>query len=303
MSQAGIRMEEEILENYRRAGRIAAEARDLALRKTRPGVLLLDIAEEAEAFIKKKGALPAFPVNISLNDVAAHYTPSHGDARAVGRDDLVKIDVGVHVDGYIGDTAATWSSGSHPLIRAVNGILSDAIKILKPGVTVGEIGSVIQGAAESRDVGLIVNLTGHTLDRYVFHGPPSIPNVRNESSHAFREGDVLALEPFTCPSNGHVKESGITEIYRFLQKRPVRLSEARKILDLAENSYKSLPFAKRWLFREISPVKVSLAMRQLEQAMALEPYSVLRESSGMPIAQAEHTIVIRDKPLVTTRTE
>jgi methionyl aminopeptidase len=151
-------------------------------------------------------------------------------------------------------------------------------------------------------VGLILNLTGHTLDKYVFHGQPSIPNMRNDSEHAFREGDVIALEPFTCPTNGHVRESGVTEIYRFLQRRPVRLPEARKILDLAENRYHSLPFAKRWLFREISPVKVSLAMRQLEGVMALEPYSVLREVTGKPIAQAEHTIIIRDRPVITTRT-
>jgi methionyl aminopeptidase len=150
-------------------------------------------------------------------------------------------------------------------------------------------------------VGLIVNLTGHTLDRYVFHGQPSILNVRNDSNQAFKEWDVIALEPFTCPSNGHVKESGLTEIYRFLKRRPVRLPEARKVLDMAENKYHSLPFAKRWLFREISPVKVSLALRQLGDVMALENYSVLREISGKPIAQAEHTVIIQDKPIVTTR--
>jgi methionyl aminopeptidase len=294
-------MDSEILGKYRKAGRIAAEAREIALKKAGPGVKLLDIAEVAEEHIRKSGAEPAFPVNISVNDIAAHYTPMHGDGKVVGEDDLVKIDVGVHIDGYIGDTAATWSKGPNELVKAVKGVLEDALNILRPGVTVGEIGTAIQEGAESRGVGLITNLTGHTLERFVFHGQPSIPNVRNDSNHAFREGDVIALEPFTCQTNGAVRESGITEIFRFLKRKPVRLSEARRIMELAEGKYNSLPFAKRWLYREISPVKVALAMRQLESVMALEPYSVLREVSGKQIAQAEHTIIIQEKPIVTTR--
>ena len=296
-------MDAEILEKYKKAGRLAAQARNLAIGMCRPGVKLLDIAERAEEHIIRNGGRPAFPVNISVNDIAAHYTPMHGDGKVVEEEDLVKIDVGAHVDGYIGDTAATWSSGSHELVKAVERVLRDAIKVLRPGVTVGEIGSAIEGSAESQGVGLILNLTGHTLDRYVFHGQPAILNTSNDSRHAFREGDVIAIEPFTCHDNGHVKEGGVTEIYRFLQRRPVRLPEARRILELAEGDYRSLPFAKRWLYKEVSPVKVALAMRQLESVMALEPYSVLREVSGMSIAQAEHTIIIQGKPLVTTRLE
>jgi methionyl aminopeptidase len=300
-------MEKDVLEKYEKAGMIAAQARDLAIKMCKPGVRLLEIAERVEEFIRKQGARPAFPVNISVNDVAAHYTPMHNDGKVVGEGDLVKIDVGVHVDGYIGDTARTWSSGNHELVKAVDRVLEDAIKILKTGVTVGEIGSAIEDSAEKQGVGLILNLTGHTLDRYVFHGQPSIPNIRNDVEHAFKEGDVIALEPFTCPTNGQVKEGGVTEIYRFLQRRPVRLPEARRIMELAEGEYHSLPFAKRWLYREVSPVKVALAMRQLEGVMAVEPYSVLKEVSGKPIAQAEHTIIIKDtqggtgKPIVTTR--
>ncbi len=296
-------MEREVLEKYMKAGRIAGEARELALRKARPGIRLLDIAEAVDAFIARKGAHPAFPLNISVNDIAAHYTPAYNDERVVEDVDLVKMDAGIHVDGYIGDTAGTWSKGPNVLVKAVERVLEDAIRILKPGVKVGEIGTVIQDSAEAQGVGLIVNLTGHGLDRYVFHGEPSILNIRNDSGHVLKEGDVIAIEPFTCPSNGHVRESGVTEIYRFLQRRPVRLPEARRILDLAENEYHSLPFAKRWLFKEISPVKVSLAIRQLEGVMAIEPYPVLREVSGKPIAQAEHTIIIQDKPVVTTRVD
>ena len=169
-------------------------------------------------------------------------------------------------------------------------------------MTVAEIGSTIENAAKAEEVGLIVNLTGHTLDKFVFHGSPSIPNVKNDVDHAFKDGDVIALEPFTCKTNGLINESGGgPEIYRYLMDRPVRLTEARRILQAARDQYHELPFAKRWLYAAYSPVKVAMAIRQLEGADALESYPVLREVEGKPIAQAEHTIIVAEKPIVTTR--
>jgi methionyl aminopeptidase len=294
-------MEKETLDKYREAGRIAAEVRAEAEKTIKPGMKLLEIAEMIESRIVQKGAKPAFPANISINEIAAHYTPAVADARAIEPGDLVKVDIGVHIDGYIGDTAFTYCSEKSPLIDCVNKVLESATKIIKPGITVAEIGEAIESTAKAEGFGLIVNLTGHTLDRYVFHGSPSIPNVSNESRHAFKDGDVIALEPFVVKSNGFVKESGVAEIYRHFTDRPVRLAEARKILVIARDEYHQLPFAKRWLYKKISPVKVSLALRQLEAVGALETYPVLKEVEGKPIAQAEHTIIVADKPVVTTK--
>jgi len=295
-------MEKDVMEKYKKAGRIGAETRAEVEKRMRPGMKLIELAEMVDAIIKQKGGEPAFPVNISLNDNAAHYTPPANDETEIKPGDLVKVDIGVHVDGYIGDMAFTYCSEKSQLIDAVNKILADAIKTIKPGVTVAEIGNTIEGSAKSQGVGLIVNLTGHTLDRFVFHGSPSIPNVENELNHAFKDGDVIALEPFTCKTNGFVKESGSgAEIYRYLMDRPVRLTEARRILQVARDQYHKLPFAKRWLYKNFSPVKVAMAMRQLENVGALESYPVLREVEGKPIAQAEHTIIVAEKPIVTTR--
>lgn len=293
-------MEKEILEKYRKAGRIAAEVRQEIEKKIRPGLKLLDLAGMIEALIEQKGGKPAFPVNISLNEIAAHYTPAVADIRVIEPGDLVKIDVGAHIDGYIGDLAFTCCSEKSPLIDCAWKVLENAVKIIKPGVSVAEISEVIENTVKGEGLGLIVNLTGHTLDKYVFHGTPSIPNVKNDSEHKFKEGDVIALEPFITETNGFVKESGITEIYRYLMDRPVRLTEARKILALARDEYHQLPFAKRWLYRKISPVKVSLALRQLEAVGALETYPVLKEAENKRIAQAEHTIIVAEKPIVTT---
>ncbi len=294
-------MEKEILEKYKKAGKINAEIKQEISHMLKPGLKILDLANKIEGLVKKKGARPAFPVNISINEVAAHYTPSFADTREIQEGELVKIDIGVHIDGYIGDMAFTYCSQPNHLIKASEKVLKKAIKIIKPGVSLAEIGTMIEESAKAQGAGVIVNLTGHTLDKYVFHGPPSILNVKNDLNHKFKEWDVIALEPFITETNGHVKNSGTVEIYRYLMDRPVRLTEARKILAMARDEYHSLPFAKRWLYKKFSPIKVSLALRQLGAVEALETYPVLKEVENKPIAQSEHTIIVRDKPIITTR--
>ena len=294
-------MEKEVLEKYKKAGSIAAKVRKHIEGKLRPGMKILDVTEEIEGKIRELGGEPAFPVNISINEIAAHYTPTFNDERVIEEGDLVKIDIGVHVDGYIGDMAFTYCSERNPLVKANERILRDIERALRPGISVAEIGEKIEASAQEQGVGLIVNLTGHTLDRFVFHGSPSIPNIANNSAHVFEEGDVIALEPFVVESNGHVKESSPTEIFRYLQDRPARLAEAREILSSARDKYHQLPFCKRWRVKKFSPVKVSLAMRQLESVNAIESYPVLKEVSGRPVSQFEHTFIIMEKPIVTTR--
>ncbi len=295
-------MEKEVLEKYKKAGRMCAEARRDTEKSFKAGMRILDIAERIEAKIMGMGGRPAFPVNISINDITAHYTPSANDQRVVERGDLVKIDVGAHVDGYIGDMAFTCCTDpDNPLVRCARKALDAGIKVIEPGVTVAEISHAIEETVSKAGLGVIVNLTGHTLDKYVFHGSPSIPNTKNNSAHRFNEGDVIALEPFVTEKKSFVKESGPVEIFRYLQDRPVRLAEARKILALARDEYGKLPFAKRWLLKQFSPIKVALALRQLEASYALERYPVLREAGGRPVAQAEDTIIVSDPPVVTTR--
>lgn len=294
-------MEKEALGKYVKAGRICAEVRQEISGMLKPGAKLLDLAEEIEKKIHEKGGKPAFPVNISVNDITAHYTPSFNDGKTINQGDLVKIDMGVHVDGYIGDMAFTYCSDPNPLVKCSEECVQAAIAVIRPGVTISQISRAIEDCAKGQGFGIIVNLTGHTLERYVFHGSPSIPNVSNDSSHKFRDGDVIAIEPFVTGSNGYVKDSGNVEIYRYMRDRPVRLPEARRILEMARSEYAELPFAKRWLFRQFSPIKVSLAIRQLEMAGALESYPVLREVEGRPVAQSEHTIIVKDEPIVTTR--
>ncbi len=294
-------MERKIMEKYLKAGRIGARARELALKIAKPGLNILELAQAVEDLIIKSGGRPAFPVNISINELAAHYTPKADETRVIKPGELVKIDMGIEVEGYIGDLAFTYCSEKNPLIDAANKALASGIRVIRPGVTVGEMGRAIEKPVKDLGLGVIVNLTGHNLDRYIFHGGLSIPNVANDSGHALQDGDVIALEPFISESNGRVEETGVTEIYQYIQDRPVRLASARKILQLSRDKYHGLPFARRWLVKEgITPLGVSLALKQLEAVNAIKPHPVLKEISNKKIAQAEHTIIVGEKPIVIT---
>ncbi len=292
---------EEEISKYSEAGAIVAKLRKEMLSGIRVGDKLLGIAEKIEGAIFKADAKPAFPVNISVNDAAAHYTPQIGDAKVVESGDLIKIDIGAHIDGYLADMAFTYCSHGDPLIDAAEKALEAGKSVIKPGVKISEISAAIQDAIESTGFGPVVNLSGHGVGRYKFHGDFSIPNVATKNDRVLAEGDVVALEPFVSESAVHVDESEPVEIFQFSQKKPVRSMEGRKILDLAENDYGGFPFAKRWLAKHVSPFKLKMALMELEKIGALQTYPVLKDMQGRKIAQAEDTIIVAEKPIVTTR--
>lgn len=297
-------MEQEVLEKYTKAGEISAQIRKEILEKIKPGMRILELAEYIEKRVLELGGRPAFPVNIGINEVTAHYTPRAGDATAIKDGDLVKIDHGIHIDGYVADMAYTWCQGKNglnDLIKASENAVHAGIRAIRPGARVAEISQAISEAVAASGFGVIVNLTGHGLEQYVIHGPPAIPNVANDSRHELKEGDVIALEPFVCEKNGYVKESEPVEIFSFVQPKPARLPEARTILELAGGEYNGLPFCKRWLAgKGLSPFKISFALKQLEVSNAIMSYPVLKERSCMAVAQAEHTIIVTEKPFVIT---
>ena len=292
---------EDEISKYKEAGAIIASLREDMLKSIKPGMKLLDIGEKIEGTIFKAGAKPAFPVNISINESAAHYTPQINDSKVVGDGDLVKIDIGAHIDGYVADMAFTYCSEKSPLIKAAEDALKAGKSMIKPGVKVSEISEAIYESIKSSGYGPVVNLSGHGIGRYDFHGRFSIPNTPNNSNIVLEEGQVIALEPFVAESAAHVDEADPVEIYQFAQKKPVRMKESRMILSLAENDYSSFPFAKRWLTKHISLVRIKMALLELERAGALHSYPVLKDMQGRKIAQAEDTIIVMDKPIVTTR--
>ena len=294
-------MEKEVEEKYIKAGKIASRVREYAHGLVEKDVFVVDIVEKIEKKVESFKAKPAFPVNISINDIAAHWHPELNDQTAIKEEDYVKIDIGVHVDGYIGDTATTVRvAGKDDLIICSEKMLEAALKIIKTGVTVGEIGEAIENVAKEFDFNPIRNLTGHSLGRYDVHAGLTIPNVKNDSKYQLREDEVIAIEPFCTAGNGFVKDSGKPLILRWIVDRPTRLLEARKILELSRTEFERLPFAKRWIQKRFSPVKVELSLKELLASNALFGYEPLREVSGKPVAQAEHTLIVKEKPIITT---
>jgi len=291
-------MDAEVLEKYRKAGRILAEVLESARPLVKVGASLLEVADYVEDAILSRGALIAFPCNISLDRAAAHYTPAPKDERCFG-ENMVKLDVGVHVDGYIADAAITIDLGDHPeLVEASRAALDAALKMIRPGVNTSQIGSVIEETILGFGYKPVSNLTGHGLSRYEAHDDPIIPNKAMEKGVILKEGDVIAVEPFATNGSGRISEAPINEIYGFSASRPVRLPQARELMRLIRENYKTLPFARRWLKGE----RAEYALMQLLRSGAVHTYPVLWEVEGALVSQAEHTVVIlEDGCEVTTR--
>lgn len=294
-------MDKETLEKYREAGKIAAKARKFGKGLIEEGASRLELVERTEKKIKELGGKIAFPTNLSVNEVGAHDTAGVNEERTL-ESGLVKLDVGVHIDGYIGDTATTVSLGGEKkdMIRASEEALENALEMMKPGNSVREVSEEIESTIRNQSFNPVKNLTGHGLGKYDLHAKIEFPNVKTDIDYELKEGDVFALEPFVTEGAGKVTESDKVLIYRWEEDKSVRSREGRKILKMAKNDFYKLPFAKRWLTQKVSKLKLNLALRQLIQRNALYKYPVLREADGGDIAQAEHTVIVQEEPEITT---
>lgn len=294
-------MEKEVLEKYLEAGRIVSEVLKYGRGLIKEGNRIADIAEAVERKIEQLGGKPAFPVNISINEVAAHYSPVLDDKITVKAEDYVKLDVGAHVDGWIADSAITVClAGEDKIIKCANKMLATALPMFRPGVSLAEIGAAIEGVAKEFKLNSVRNLTGHSLSRYDLHAGDIVPNISTSSKKVIADGEVYAVEPFCTPGGGWVKDAEPPMIFRWLADRPVRMVEARKILELGKTDFCKLPFAKRWLQTKMTGAKLELALKQAISSGALHAYNILKESSGAAVAQAEHTVIVAEKPIVTT---
>jgi len=289
-------MNEDIFAHYMSAGVIANKILRQAEGMIREGVLIAEVVEATENTIIEEGAGIAFPLNISRNEDAAHDTARYEDDRTFAAGDLVKVDLGVHVDGYIADTALTVDLGKNDLlVEASKAALNRAISLVRPGVTVGEIGAAIQEEIQSRGYRPVANLTGHGLDRFMLHGKPTIPNIGIQGGPEIEEGMVFAIEPFATTGSGYVSESPRVEIFQQTAMKPVRLPAAKKILnEIRANN--GLPFAKRMLPQN----KVDLALSTLRRQEILHAYPVLHDIPGSLVSQAEHTMIVTEDGCVVT---
>lgn len=281
--------------DYKKAGEITKKALDFACKMTKPEIKIYEIAEKTEQFIISEGGKPAFPVNISINNQAAHYTPFENDDLLLTENDVVKVDVGAHVNGFIGDSARTidLTGNNGKLLEASIEALNDAIATAKAGIDSNKISKAIEEKITSYGFKPIRNLGGHLLNQYQLHTGYSVLNAVTNDNFELIEGMYIAIEPFSTTGEGYVKEDTKTEIFALNEVILTRNATARQIQDFAEEEYATLPFAERWLSKEFTEeFKLKIALRELVQKQALVAYPVLKDIKNSMVSQAEHTIKI-----------
>ncbi|MFP9060882.1 type II methionyl aminopeptidase [Natrialbaceae archaeon A-chndr2] len=298
MSETEIDLEAEQYQKHREAGEILAQVRAETADRVEVGVSHLEVAEYAENRIRELGAKPAFPVNISIDEEAAHRTPSVDDDSVFG-EEMINLDIGVHIDGWLADTAITVDlSGNPELAEASEQALEAAIDIVEPGVNTGDIGAEIEDVIDGYGYNPVVNLTGHGLGHWEQHTTPNIPNRAVAQGATLEVGDVVAIEPFATDGGGKVTEGASEEIYSLEREASVRNRQARAALDQITEEFRTLPFATRWLETD----RPEMALRRLKRKNVVHGYPVLKEDDGCLVSQKEHTIIVtEDGCEVTTR--
>ncbi len=288
-----------------KAGQIASQVREEAVSLVEVGRPILEICEFVRREIKKRGGEQAFPCNVDINEVAAHYTSPIGDVSVIEEGSIVKIDIGVHVDGYIADTAVSvcLEPRLRGMVEAAQAGLDVAISSVRAGVNTSDIGAVIERTIKSRGYNPIRNLTGHRMARYVVHSGQAIPNVAAPDGHRLNVGDVYAIEPFTVPPDAAsvVIDGPVGHIYLFTKKRKVNGETSKRMLKFIQSNYRTMPFASRWVLERFPGGDGVEAFRELQRSRCLYSYPQLVERSRAPVAQAEHTVIVTEEGcLVTT---
>lgn len=276
-------------EELAKAGDICRKVKEGVAKRVKPGAGLLELAEWLEGEIRERGGEPAFPVNICVDEVAAHFTPPPGFGGKFEEGQIVKVDFGVHVEGWPVDNALTVDLGEHgELEQASADGLAAAKELLVdrgPEATIAELGRAIKSAIADRGFEPIYNLTGHSMDNWLLHSGQSIFNYEKKGTEkAIGEG-LFAIEPFATPGEGRVGDGPRSEIYRLLEARPQRLPQARELLKEVKG-FRTLPFCSRWVSRPAF-------LGKLVRGGVLHNYPLLVEVSGAPVSQAENSFLVK----------
>jgi methionyl aminopeptidase len=290
------------MENYddwRKAGKMAATALDYGKGLMKKDASVLDICNKVEEKIKELGGNLAFPAQISVNETAAHFCPDTTDI--ILTDQVASLDIGVHINGAIGDTAVSvdLSEKNSEIVKASEEALKEAIKIVQIGTALGDIGKIIEDTITSYGFNPVRNLSGHGLERYNIHSYPTIPNFNTKEKTKLAKGQIIAIEPFATSGSGLIHEEGTATLFVLMNKKSVRTPFVRDILAFIEK-YENLPFTKRWLSAKFGEPKVNFALNQFRQLGMLKEYPPLVERSNSLVSQAEETLLIEDKVEILT---
>ena len=292
------------LDDYIKAGKIAGEVRENVRKTDWVGKTVYEICEHVEGEIKKRGAKCAFPVNTSINEVAAHYTAEPDDEIVITDNDLVKIDLGAQIDGYIADTAVTvcYNPEFDYLTQVAQTALNNAMSMIKVGVKSSDVGRTIENTIKQSGCLPIANLSGHSLEQYTIHAGKSVPNIWSIGSFSFGENQAFACEPFVTTGDGlgFVHEGKTKNIFALASRKKTKDKEADRMLDYIWKNFNLLPFALRWLLPEWEENDARKLLGILTKKKAVHAYPVLVEGNGKRVTQAEHTFIPNENGVTIT---
>ncbi len=297
-------MKEQYKRDFIRAGSIAGQVRAFGKSLIQPGASYNAVISQIYQKIKELGAIPAFPPQIALDDVAAHFLPQPG-TDIIFKAQVVKLDVGICFNGAIGDCAATIDlSGKHQaLVDAAEAALLNAERSIKVGLPIREIGKIIESTIASYHLKPVKNLCGHGLGYYKIHTAPSIPNCDDKSNGVIKPGMTFAIEPFATNGKGMIYEATNPTIFSFLENRPVQSGYAKALLAKIK-TFKGLPFSFHNLLSEdLSLIETKLALNELMALEIIAGYPPLVEEAHGLVAQAENSVLVdkNGEVFITTR--
>jgi len=282
------------LEKFREAGKVAAEVRKIMKKTVHEGMQIIDVCENTEGLIRKLGGKPAFPCNVSINEIAAHYTSPPDDKGIIPKNSIVKVDIGTHIDGYVADTAVTicFNPEHDAMVAAAEDALKVATETIHAGMFTSKLGSAVQKTIESHGFKPVSNLTGHQVGRFTVHAGRSLPNVVHISTTRVHEGEMYAVEPFVTAkeASGRVGNGKEITIFKLKKHKSMRTTEAKQLLQYMETEFHTLPFAERWLQESPLKIRYKEAFTEIRRSNCLTEYPIFVEVSGKPVAQAEHTL-------------
>ncbi len=289
------------IESLRKAGKIAQEVKKYVKPKIKQESNVFELVELTETKIKELGGSCAFPVNVSINNIAAHYTsPLKDDNLIINSGDIIKIDLGVHIEGYIVDTAFTVSfSDEKPLeniIQSTEVAVEAAKMMVKPDVNTREIGKKIETIVKGFNYNPIKELGGHQIERWKVHGKKQVPELGSQGGDVIEEGDVLAIEIFASTGRGSVHPTNASYIYElnpYTGRVPLRRKTSKQILGFINKNFKTLPFAERWLTKEFQ-IGVVFGLEELVRTNKLKAHYVLAEEKGVFVSQSEETVLVTE---------
>ena len=290
--------DEEALSKFRLSGKILRETRDEMRNFVREDMPVIEVCEKAEDLIRSKGGKPAFPCGVSINEVTAHYTSPPGDKSIIPPNSVVKVDFGVHVDGYVTDTAFTacFNPEYKTMVDTAEIALKAAIDAVGDDVNIGKIGGVIENTIKNRGFKPIQNLTGHSVGRYLIHAGTSIPNVHQVSFTKFKAGEIFAIEPFVtvADAGGAIEDYPQRTIFRLIKPKSTKSPVTKKLLKFIEENFFTLPFTERWLQGVLPKEQHAEAMKELLSTKTIMSYPVFVEVTRKTVAQAEHTVLVKE---------